>query len=185
MRHAGLLLLSLLAACGSDPATQDDFGALLGTDARIAVVSDDTALVAYVCGGPSTLASLTGWFVGAADATHLESGGAILELTRSSTGASGVLVDRAGVRHPFAAERAPADARGGLFEVVDRGCRAGVAFDPVRGAQGVWCDGEGRFAQVDPGAPFDPQAIEARVTRPDGAASLRFTRVVPAERFVR
>ncbi len=186
MRHAGLLALPLaLLACASDPATTDDFGALEGSDARIALVSDDTALVAYVCGGPTTLASLTGWFVGAAGATHLESGGAVLELSRTSTGASGVLTARDGARLRFEAQRAPADAEGGLFEVVDQGCRAGVVFDPARGAQGAWCDGEGRFAQVDPGAPFDPAAIEAGVMRPDGATSLRFTRVVPADRFVR
>lgn len=187
MRHAGLLALlaAVAAGCGSEPSTVDDFGLLAGTDARIAVVADDTALVAYVCGGPTTLGSLTTWFVGAVGAGHLESGAARLDLIRTATGTSGTFTALDGTVLRFTAERAPEDASGGLFELVDRGCRAGVVFDPVRGPQGAWCDGEGRFAQVDPGAPFDPSRIDALVTRPDGPATLTFARVRPADRFVR
>lgn len=189
MRPVGsspLLLVAMTVACGDGrPATVDDFGTIIGTDARIALVRDETALVVYVCGGPNTLGALTTWFVGAADVTHLENGAATLDLSRTSTGSSGTVRAMDGRTFTFSAARVGADVDAGLFEVVDRGCRAGFIFDPVLGAQGVWCDGEGRFAQVDPGAPFGPQAIEARVQRPDGPASLTFERVSPAERFIR
>ena len=46
-------------------------------------------------------------------------------------------------------------------------------------------DGEGRFAQVDPGGPaaFDPERFEVAVARPDGPGRLVVERVQPSALF--
>src|SRR5262245_11306700 len=77
MRRGTLLVMwlvgTLAASCsaGGPPGREEEhasvdlfIGALEGSDAKIALVRDDAVWAAYVCGGASTLSSLTGWFQG-------------------------------------------------------------------------------------------------------------------------
>src|ERR1041385_8720660 len=65
-----VMVASCVISCGGTEAAAQFrplevyVGQVDGTDARIALVRDDARWAAYVCGGPSTLSSMTEWFEG-------------------------------------------------------------------------------------------------------------------------
>lgn len=123
------------------------------SDVAVAVVRDGANVVAYVCGGASTLESHTAWYQG-----EMQGDRAVLRGPRGElavafdgdavTGTSGALSFRI----------ARTSALGGLYE--HRGaCRTGViVFSGANGdfaAQGAGCDANGRRSQVTPIRPME------------------------------
>lgn len=165
-------LLLMMAACGSDSHPDPDgsqphyFGTVDGTDAQIAIVRDASRWVAYVCGGPSTLASITTWFQGTVtegdDGVVAEADDKELDASFSAGGVEGTLT-YAGHTAAFAARRVAAQGSIGLFQDDSNGCRAGLIVPPTEEGEplGAYCkiritDGiTGRFfEQVTPITPI-------------------------------
>ena len=119
--------LLLCAACSSETArgTEGDdravfVGEVSDTDARIGLVRDDEGWVAYVCGGPDTMAGLTTWFEGAADeegSGSAESEGKSLSVGFLGDGVTGTLFS-AGDSMDFTAERARGPGPSGVFQTM-------------------------------------------------------------------
>src|SRR5262245_7849019 len=71
------------AGCGDQTAAPQYVGRVTdpGADAVVAALSDGERVQFYLCGGPSTYATLTHWFqgpVGPGGALQIESGGFVL-----------------------------------------------------------------------------------------------------------
>ena len=149
------------------------------SDAAVALVRSDTQWAAYVCGGPSSLSSLTAWFQGAL-ATRASTAGVSAEVdekrlqaTITASDARGTL-EVSGAEVAFTADRVAGGAAG-LFQIVESGCRTGLIVPPpdLGTPQGVYCavkSAEGRaipsvFEQVTPILPIDPggRAVPVRV----------------------
>jgi hypothetical protein len=148
-------------------------GAVAGTDAVVGAVSDGARVTFYLCGGPKSLATLTRWWRGDVDA----SGGYQLSAEDGEWTVRGHLGGGAGEIHTddgrtLAFEtRAVAGPVAGLYDALDGACHTGAVVGDLDGdgatrAQGVWCDGEGKFAQVTPiHAPLEvtTSGLEVRV----------------------
>jgi hypothetical protein len=172
-----VLVASAAIACGggTEPGagaagpTAVYVGRLDGTDARVALVRDDVRWAAYVCGGPSTLSSMTGWFQGEMGPAsrdgdvEAQASGKLLRATFAEARAMGSFV--AGTEVVFEAERVPAGMKtAGLFQLHSRGCRSGLVVPPPGEGdpQGVYCanlDDAGNaipaiYAQVNPLLPL-------------------------------
>jgi len=152
---ASVLVACLGISCsGADPEAQPRsmatyVGQVDGTDARIALVRDDARWAAYVCGGPSTLSTLTDWFEGEAGpatdgGTEAQSDGKLLRVRFTDGAAIGSVFT--GTEMLFSASRVFDGATTGLFQLSERGCRSGLIVPPPGqgGPQGVYC------ANLDP-----------------------------------
>jgi hypothetical protein len=197
---AGVLVAFGSLACGSTTRevtptstlkTAVYIGGVDGTDARIALVRDEALWAAYVCGGATTLTSLTEWFQGEGvpspeAGAEIESHGKRLRVTFSDGAATGSVV--AGDALPFSATRVPEGTTAGLYELYERGCRSGLIV-PSSGdgaPQGVHCatlDATGASIsplteQVNPLSPLTltDRGIPCRV--PSDAQTLYLTPVV-------
>jgi hypothetical protein len=126
-----------------------------GEDAVIGAVSDGTDVSFYVCGGPSSFASETHWFLGKVGA------GGALDVTANGwhltgnldMGSGQVVTDQA--RTLSWSARPAAGALEGLYQVMDGACRTGAVvgdFGDGMGTrlQGTWCGGGSQYAQVTP-----------------------------------
>lgn len=164
-RRLGLLVALLpltLTACGAEPTEASTWvGSAEGSDVVVALTYQDGAVRAYVCGGPATYATHSRWFDGSADefgrfSTSQDGWTIAGELDLES--ATGRVFPPAGEALSFSMRSAEEDSVEGLYAVVDAGCRTGVVVqhdasgEPT--AQGVWCDAQGRFAQVTPVTPI-------------------------------
>lgn len=159
----GASLVLALSGCSdsvqpSDPDRAVYVGHVAGSDLAMGVVIEDGSLVAYVCGGPSTLESHTTWLDGATQGSTVSarSARATIEAVASERSIDGTLVDSQGVRRAFSLSRAAEGSRAGLYESSEGACRTGViVFDATSGAaQGAGCDGLGRRSQVTPVRPM-------------------------------
>ena len=153
-------------------------GALEDSDAKIALVRNDAAWAAYVCGGASSMSSLTGWFQGDAAATGravgARSDGKQLSAEFGDEGATGTLLVDGAEAVRFEASVVPHGVAAGLYQVYSSGCRSGLIVPPSgRGEpQGVYCADVGPsdqrvrlFQQVTPVGPIrlGDQNVAARV----------------------
>jgi hypothetical protein len=156
MGRARMLVAVALSGCALDdlPETETFVGQVVGTDAVVAVAIEGDSVVAYVCGGPSTLSEHTRWYSGRiGDAALLSTSGDALELSFEEGRARGAYVFEG---TPFEFEAvAPIDRYRRLFTGIDSGCRTGVIVDGDA-VQGAWCNDLGIFEQVTPIAPIDP-----------------------------
>jgi hypothetical protein len=125
----------------------------------VGAVSDGEHVVLYVCGGESSFASLTHWFQGplGPDGTFSLRSGAFTAQGDLASGHGGLTSDTGG---PLSFSLAPAaDPLEGLYATMDGSCRTGAVVGGFGEAgalalQGVWCDGEGDYAQVTPLQPM-------------------------------
>jgi hypothetical protein len=193
------------AACGSsapmeteqppskqDAALQTFVGSLEGTDAVVGLVRKGELWAGYVCGGPSSYATLTGWYQGRVEAAPDGQHDRLIDPDGSWSGTliegtlAGALLGRDGVARNFRASLAgaPGGKLVGLFEAVDSGCRTGFIVMPVGSGgdsvtQGVWCDGSGRFAQVTPILPVELGARGVRVQVSEPGRELYVVPAIP------
>ena len=176
-----LLLLGGAIGCGGEegisPAPQPDLsyvGLVEGSDARVAVVEDGEDLVAYLCGGPTSFATLTRWFRAPlpeqGSPFRLEKDGVVIEGTIDEGLAEGEVEAPDGTRLAFHAEATPRGDLAGLYGAEDEGCMTGVIVTPAGPGeeplvQGTWCSASGSRAQVIPILPaqLQPRGIEVRV----------------------
>ena len=190
-RYIACAVAMSAGACGSDGGQRDDVvryvGTVSNTDARIAVIRDHAGTLAYVCGGPDSMASHTRWLMAATggNAVALEADGWRLELRLAGDALSGALRDPAGASVKVMATH-PRDAAGGLYGATTSDCRTGViVYDGADGpaVQGVWCDGSGAIAQVDPIPP--PKELTgagfAVTAQPIAPEQLQVLPVLPAD----
>jgi hypothetical protein len=167
------VVLGCGAAVSPAPLGAVYVGRVEGSDVALAVVVDGDQVVAYVCGGARTFDSHTAWFRGPRTA-----GGASAELVgpRGSlrfvwgdADAEGVFVDANGQSFRWQIARVSEEARAGLYDRSEPGCRAGAIVLDDRGGessvQGVACDAAGRRSQVTPIMPL--------LGRPEDGLSLR------------
>jgi hypothetical protein len=158
---AAVLAGSLLAACGPPARTSTFVGEVTGQDAVIGAVSDGARVSFYLCGGPSSYATMTQWIEGAvaADGTLDISGGGFRVTGRiggqgRSPFGSGQIQTPGGEALPWTVGPAIAPLEG-LYQTMDGSCRTGAVvgdFGDGLGIrlQGTWCDGGSRYAQVTP-----------------------------------
>jgi hypothetical protein len=156
----GALALVLAAGCGGQEDVAPAYvGKVTGTDAVVAAVSDGARVQLYVCGGDTSFDKLTHWFQGpiGADGTFSIQSGDFIAQGDLTSGKGGVTTDKGDVLSwtlsPAASEMA------GLYATMDGSCRTGAVVgdfdgDGVDDLQGVWCDGEGKYAQVTPLMPM-------------------------------
>ena len=88
-------------------------GTLPGTDAFVAIASDGSRVLAYVCDGTAESASLWGWFEGdliGGRADLVSANGLVLRLTTTRQGSTGTVVLRDGREITFTAESANGNA---------------------------------------------------------------------------
>ncbi len=177
IRGRFVLVFALAAiGCGEDEPAQQGapapangvktfVGSLSGTDALVAVVQNGRDWLAYVCGGPATQATLTGWFEGrlgeAESVLHASESNGVFAAARAEDTIVGTLAS-ADSSFSFDAERLDTGAAevAGLFGALDAGCRTGLVVVPATGTgparmQGVWCDSSGRVGQVTPITPLE------------------------------
>jgi hypothetical protein len=176
-----LLLVGGAIGCGGEEGispvalpVQSYVGDVEGSDARVAVVEDGEELVAYLCGGPTSFATLTRWFRAPlpeqGSPFHLEKDGIVIEGSVSDGLAEGEIVASDGTRLAFQAEATPRGDLAGLYGAQDEGCMTGVIIgsaapgeEPL--VQGTWCSASGSRAQVIPILPaqIQPRGLEVRV----------------------
>lgn len=198
-----------LVACGagneepqSSTAAQVTYftGRLPTADAVVGlVVSDQGAVDAYVCGGDSTFATESRWFVGSfsSGSASLETEGRRLDLTLRGDTTDVTLTTPDGVAHSTVADRADAGNHSALYESApDAACRWGVVVRDEGGAApeitGTWCGeqpsmatmGEPAkiFAQVTPVLPIDfsKASLSVLVNTPDGEKQFDVRRASPS-----
>jgi hypothetical protein len=163
-----------LTGCGasvraSDEARVEYAGRIGATELAVGVARDGARVVAYVCGGSSTIESHTAWYEGAVDESSRDARATLtgprgtLSLAFEGAAVSGSLVDAAGVSRSFRVARAEPEALGGLYEHRGAQCRTGViVYEGAGGstlAQGAGCDASGRRSQV---TPIRPMSLDAR-----------------------
>jgi len=154
-----LSVVGALVGCAADARGEQAttfVGALSDGSARIGVVIEGDAVVAYSCGAGETLRSSTGWVSGSmrgasvalrgTDAVELDAQlvDGVLQGELRTEGAAPVA---------WTAVRARAGTREGLYAAVTHGCRAGVIVwgeraDSECEAQGSACDEQGNRSQV-------------------------------------
>ena len=160
---------------GLEPRTV--VGRVEGTDVAIAVVSDASRSVGYLCGGPATLSPWTRWLVG--DGALLAGGDESWSVEIDDDGLSGTVYPHDGVAARW--EGAEAEGSGGLYTVVDAGCRTGVVVETESKAQGVWCNAQGYLEQVTPVTPISSEGFWVQVVLDSGARELEVRRFGGAE----
>lgn len=188
----GSLLVAALASlfvagCGSASGEAPAFvGNVEGQDAVVGAVSDGERATFYLCGGDSTYETLTRWFTGsvAADgALDLSNAKGDWKVSGNLESGSGQITGDQGETFTWTAHAASGDVDG-LYQVMDGSCRTGAVVGDLDGKgttrlQGVWCDGEGNFAQVIPlrnQIELTAKGIEVTVQTPQ-AKQLLVTRV--------
>jgi hypothetical protein len=136
-----VLFVLFLTACGGAPESGFYTGALEGTDARVAAVIEEDAILLYVCGGPSSL-DRTRWLN-----TTLAAVDAHAELSLTVDGERFELARDDGL---------------GLYHSRAGACRTGVIAG-TDAIQGVSCLEDGRFEQVSPDGPMDRDGFMVQV----------------------
>lgn len=167
------LALCLVACSGEDDSEAADAaqistftGRLETADAVVGLaVSDRGDVQAYVCGGATTFATHSRWFVGSlsSGSASLEAEGLRLDLTLQGEAADITLTAADGAVHATLAARPGAGSRSALYESpADASCRWGVVMVDDGGAEpdifGTWCgrtESTEVFAQVTPVEPVD------------------------------
>ena len=158
--HRALALALTLAAsgCAAPELGHDGVTTQVGRaggDAAIAVATRGAEVSVYLCGGPSTFASLTRWFEGAVGADERLSltsdDGAVL--TGDLAAGRGEIATPDGQTLAYRVSAAGAAVEG-LYEA-EGACHAGVVAGDLDGDgqthfQGAACDAEGKVAQVTP-----------------------------------
>ncbi len=154
IRWLGLGMLATGCA-NDDDATSAAVGQVASSDAVVGLSwHDNAAVVAYVCGGETTLQDWTRWFQGTvdSDAVALTEGEWTLAGTWDGEAWQGTLEGPDGSSE-WSAEPGQDDLVG-LYEADDGGCTAGVVVSEQTGelsAQGAWCDPDaGVLRQVTP-----------------------------------
>ncbi len=181
MWRASFLALLLTGACGgSEPlgATRTWVGHLDGTDAALAITLGDSKLAAYVCGGPSTLKTLTHWMSGDKNDQQLSAShpdGTSLIGNLEAGAATGVLKmagfpDRSfsarAIRLEFGRtlrrQRQRLPNRRDRLRRRDRNPRPSVI--------GAWCDSGGSVSEVTPIAPvaMREDGLQVEADGPEG-----------------
>ncbi|HTJ80193.1 MAG TPA: hypothetical protein VL400_00680 [Polyangiaceae bacterium] len=177
-RHAALTLgLLSLAACADETVAPIDGGVisfageLEGSDAVAAVALSGDEVALYVCGGSTSYATRSRWYLGKSDAGSAElasDDGGTAEVTVGDGEVSGTITEPGGEPFPFRLELMRASGPGGLYFVIDSGCRTGVVVidhgassEPT--VQGTWCSDQDIFAQVTPITPIDDTTREIQV----------------------
>lgn len=135
-----VLALALVGCGGSDdsPAavaatTTTLVGPVIGTDARIGLVVDETKGVLYVCGGETTRASLTRWFRGARTTAGIDWTSGDLRVVAAPQGSTfrGELKKSDGSALSFEVTPTHAETIAGLYDATLPEGRAGVVvFQP-------------------------------------------------------
>ena len=184
MRVHSLIPLLLALGCGGKAATSAQVfaGPVSGSDVAVGVVVDGTSMALYACGGATTYATDSRWFLGAASSSGaftLTKDGWTASGTVTASSVSGTLTSPANATLSF---NVPvyANSAAGLYEGVGTGgCMTGVVAWPSNGTmqtQGTWCNGTGDFEQV---IPVTPVATGFSITVDHDAEVLYFN-VVPA-----
>lgn len=158
-RAAAAVLVGMMGVgCGGSTADATAFvGAVTdpGQNAVVGAVSDGVDVSFYVCGGPTSYATMTRWIlgtVGAGGALNLTTDG--FHVTGNLDAGAGQLVTDTGATLAWTA-RPATGALEGLYQATAAGCRSGAVigdFGDGRGTrlQGTWCDAASHFAQVTP-----------------------------------
>jgi hypothetical protein len=169
--------LLLLVGCRGEAETQHAIGAIGaigGSDAVIGVArSGDDAVLAYVCGGETTLQDWTRWFEGTVESDALDLSADGWTLTGAWDGAawSGELSGPDGASGWSAGSGT--DPLVGLYGADDGACTAGVVVTDdgaELSAQGAWCDPDADvLRQVTPvNLILDDGSLTVRVDALDG-----------------
>lgn len=182
--HAATLLALAAAGCAMTPLEDTSRAVhaarVPGTDAVLAVLVTGSSTDAYLCGGASTLASLTRWFhaedtVVAGRGLVLRSGDTTLTLARAGEELTAELRTDGGARFVVSPS-----AGAELYDAMDEGCRTGVILWPGAGGaaelQGAWCSQAGDRLQVQPLEPvlhIDRSVLSVRVPRSEGPRILQ------------
>jgi hypothetical protein len=188
---------SLAAGCGGAAAGTSAFVGEVtdqGQDAVIGAVSDGARVSFYVCGGPSSYATMTKWIQGpvAADGTLDISGGGFRVTGRiggegQSPLGAGRIQTPAGEAVSWTVRPAVGSLEG-LYQTMDGSCRTGAVvgdFGDGLGVrlQGTWCGGGSQYAQVTPiRSPLaleEGEDIAVRVEAADAQALLVSRLVAP------
>lgn len=152
-------------------------GRVSGTDVAIAVVSDASQSVGYLCGGPTTLSPWTRWLAG--DGALLVGADATWSVEIDDGGLSGTVYPADGAPIPW--QGAQASGSAGLYTAVDAGCRTGVVVETETQAQGAWCNSQGWLEQVTPVTPISVEGFEVQVELASGERQLVVRRFGGAE----
>ena len=162
-RCVASLAFAALAACSGDPAAPEVavVGALDGSDGMVAVVRHGDRVVAYTCGGPTSVTLSTGWFEttltpGQSTFTAERMDGLVLSGAFTNDGAAGTLKRADGTTATWTAHSGTGPS--GLWAGPASPCRTGaIVMTGASGeptAVGAWCDGAGTIRQVVPVHPI-------------------------------
>lgn len=200
-----IAVATALLSSGCEPYSDDDdtegtelqaraaAGTVVGTDIVMGALIDGDTLAIYQCGGPTTVASHTGWFRGTigidgdADGFELQSGEMTLSGRRDSDGLEGELLDAEGTLHNFRLDAIDDMATAGVYIAEQYELQVGVVVQgegDAMTAQGAACrrgtpcdqviilapltiaDGEIDVQVLDDGNPTDLQ-VRRTLTAPD------------------
>jgi hypothetical protein len=146
-------------------------GVLEGSDAVAAVAISGDAVALYVCGGDTSYATRSRWYTGTraggqVDVASTDGGTAHVDI--GDTELTGTITEPGAQPFAFRLDMMRAGGPGGLYFVVDSGCRTGVVVldhgamtEPT--VQGTWCSAADIFAQVTPITPIDDSTREIDV----------------------
>jgi hypothetical protein len=192
MRLRALMLLTVtLLGCGTTTPTKVFAGPIDQSDIVIGVVIHGSSVALYSCGGASTYATASRWFIGSLDT-------GTFSLTKEGWTATGVVSDAKVTGTLVSPDHATtltwstplyADNDGsGLYEVVATGgCMTGVVVWSAGGTlktQGTWCDGSGSFEQVIPVTPAEVKATGFAIDVPQSSGPDLYLTVSPASVLV-
>ncbi len=146
-------------------------GALEGSDAVAAVAVSGDTVALYVCGGDTSYATRSRWYSGTrvgdeADVASTDGGTAHVDF--GDTEITGTITEPGAQPFAFRLDMMRPGGPGGVYSVVDSGCRTGVVVidhgamtEPT--VQGTWCSSQDIFAQVTPITPVDDSTREIDV----------------------
>lgn len=169
-----------VVACGGAPSAAPPtasesvyVGAVQGTDALIAIVTDGERVSAYSCGGEATWRRLTAWFEGnlvpGTDLALVGEWGIELEATREGAGWRGTL-SAAGTTYAFSAEPADPSGPAGLYVLLSDTRDAGLIVTNERATAGVYY---GRRTGVTTTVAVAPELLD--VSRPPASLVVQTT----------
>jgi hypothetical protein len=173
----------MLLGCSGEPEGTW-ISRLEGTDAWLAVRAEGGAAAAYVCGGPTTMATHSRWMhtTEVDGSLSFAADGWSLTFERDDDGGSGELISPDAVSLAVNAKKVTDGGIDGLYTAFDSGCRDGLIIDGG-GSQGTWCDDSGLFAEVTPLQPIalTDQGIAVSIPLLPTAREIFMFSAVPAQ----
>jgi len=179
-RFAQLCLLTgaiALSACADETVAPLDDGvvsyaaALAGSDAVAAVATSGDDVALYVCGGPTSFETRSRWYLGKranGEADIASDDGGTAHVVFSDGEVTGTVTEPTGATFDVRLDLMTPGGPGGVYFVIDSGCRTGVvvidhgnAAEPT--VQGTWCSDHDIFAQVTPITPIEDDTREIQV----------------------